>query len=69
MEAGVSVLPPTPPRGELVRDGIPPALLDWHRERARILRDEAIARLGRDFVAWLRAPRPGAPLRPRDLGV
>lgn len=57
---------PAPTPEELVRDGIPPALVEWHRERARVLRAQEIARLGRALATWLHSLRPAAPLAPRD---
>ena len=64
----MNALPSTPSRDAMVRDGIPPALLDWHREHARALRAHEIARLGAALAAWLQSLRPAAPLTPRDAG-
>ena len=64
----MSVYPSTPSRDAMVRDGIPPALIDWHREHARALRAQEIARLGGALAAWLHSLRPAAPLTPRDAG-
>ncbi len=57
---------PAPTREELIRDGIPPALIEFHVARAKALRALALAAFAADLKRWLESRRPGGARLPRD---